>query len=92
MRKIQKTDPRTSRRKGPTHIRPTSPVCASTGAEGHGSADEGEIAHNARVAPRVRSGSEGARSGNGARVRRRKNIGFSPRFRQISAGFIVKQE
>ncbi len=44
-------------------FRPTSPVCASTGAEGHGSADEGEIAHNARVAPRVRSGAEGARRG-----------------------------
>ena len=34
MRKIRKNDPRTARRKGPTHIRPTSPVCASTGAGG----------------------------------------------------------
>ena len=92
MRKIQKTDPRTSRRKGPTHIRPTSPVCASTGAEDHGSAVGGEPARKAHVAPRVRSRTEGARSGPGDEVRRRKNSGFSPRFRQISAGFIVKQE
>ncbi len=78
MRKIQKTDPRTSRRKGPTHIRPTSPVCASTGAEDHGSAVRGEPARKARVAPRVRSGAEGARSRTGEGGRRRKNTGFLP--------------
>ena len=50
------------------------------------------ITHKARVAPRVRSGTEGARSGTGERVRRRKNTGFSPRFRQIFAGFISRQE
>ena len=49
------------------------------------------IAHKARVAPRVRSGAEGGRSGTGDRVRRRKNIGFSLGFRQISAGFISRQ-
>jgi hypothetical protein len=42
---------------------PTSPVCASTGVGRHGSADGEGIAHKARVAPRVRSGAEGARRG-----------------------------
>ena len=58
---------------------------------GYGSAVGGEPAQKARVAPRVRSGSEGARSGTRDGVRRRKNSGFSPRFRQISAGFISRQ-
>ena len=50
------------------------------------------IGHNARVAARVRSRAEGGRSRTGEGGRRRKNTGFSPRFRQISAGFISRQE
>ncbi len=88
MRKKQKTDPSTSLGKGLPHIRPTSPVCASTGVGGL-RAVGGEPAPKARVAPRVRSGSEGARSGTGDGVRRRKNTGFSLGFRLNIAGFIL---
>ena len=76
----------------PPGPRTTSPF--SGGNRNGGSRIRGErrIAPKARVAPRVRSRTEGGRSGTGDGVRWRKNSGFSPRFRQISAGFISRQE
>ena len=92
MRKIQKIICAQLVKKGSRTFRPTGPVYASTGAGGIRSRGRGrnrpKSPRRASCAARrggVLTKSEGA-------ARRRKNIGFSPRFRRDFAGFILKQE
>ena len=92
MRKIQKNDPRTSLRKGLPHVRPTSPVCALTGAGGLRIRSRGRTRpESPRRAP-CAVGSGRSTVEDGGRGQKEEKHRLSPRLRQISAGFIVKQE
>jgi hypothetical protein len=92
VRKIQKKYLRAAREKGFPHVPPhrSGVRLDRSGRVRIRKRGRSRPERPCRASWRVRSG--GGSTENEGAVRRRKNSGFSPRFRRDFAGFILKQE